>query len=68
MENPNSWNKVQKLISIAFNEYMDDVIKGVIGCSETMYVYNKLKENHYLRTDEEAREELEYFNNNKVGE
>lgn len=68
MENPASWNKTQKLMWEAIKDFDKDINDGIIGHSWIMYIYNKLKENHYLRTDEEAREELEYINNNKVGE
>ncbi len=54
MENPASWNKTQKLIAEAIHEHTIDMNSGIIGFSQIIYIYRKLKENNLLKEEYNA--------------
>ena len=48
MENPATWNEVQKAIDEAITDYAESVGQGVCGLSLVSVIYTKLKGNGHL--------------------
>jgi len=51
MENPATWNEVQKAIAEAIEEHAKDIQSGVCGLSEVTQIYMKLCERGFLKTE-----------------
>lgn len=48
MENPATWNEIEKAIAEALNEHEDAMRRGVIGVSNVRTVFNKLAERGFI--------------------
>lgn len=51
MENPATWNEVQKAIAEAIEEHAKDIQEGVCGTSEVSKIYIKLRERGFLKSE-----------------
>lgn len=49
MENPFSWNEVEKLIAATLGQAEVDNKRGMIGSSNIQRIYNALKQAGYLK-------------------
>ncbi len=51
MENPATWNEVQKAIAEAIEEHAKDIQEGVCGTSEVTKIYTKLCQRSFLKSE-----------------
>ena len=51
MENPLSWNPVEKAIYEAITEHEADMAKGIYGYSLPAFIYHKLKDKGFLKEE-----------------
>lgn len=48
MENPLSWNDIEKTIFAAMVAHNKDMADGLVGASDVRYIYDALKNKGYL--------------------